>query len=97
MAVWLKIVTFTAMNKKEKLIKRFRTLPRDFTYEEVVSLFRAYGFTLENKGMTSGSRIKFYHEKNKNAYIMHNPHPDNIIKGYIMRDILDFLTRNNYI
>ena len=28
---------------------------------------------------------------------MHKPHPGNIIKGYIMRDILNFLIKNNYI
>ena len=28
---------------------------------------------------------------------MHKPHPSNIIKGYIMRDILNFLIKNNYI
>ena len=28
------------MNKKEKLIKRFRTQPRDFTFDEVVYLLR---------------------------------------------------------
>ena len=28
---------------------------------------------------------------------MHKPHPSNIIKGYIMRDILNFLLKNNYI
>ena len=85
------------MNKKEKLIKRFRTLPRDFTFEEVVTLFLGCGFTLENKGATSGSRVKFYNENDQNAYIMHKPHPINIIKGYMMRDILNFLLRNNYI
>ena len=58
------------MNKKEKLIKRFRTLPRDFTFEEVVSLFQGYGFELANKGATSGSRIKFYNADDQNAYIM---------------------------
>jgi len=47
------------MNKKEKLIKRFRTLPKDFTFEEVEALFNCYGFILENKGATSGSRVKF--------------------------------------
>lgn len=56
------------MNKKEKLIKRFRTLPRDFTFEEVEALFQGCGFVLTN-----------------------------IIKGYIMRDILNFLMKNNYI
>lgn len=97
MELWLFLVTFAAMNKKEKLIKRFRTLPRDFTFEEVVTLFLGCGFTLENKGATSGSRVKFYNENDQNAYIMHKPHPSNIIKGYMMRDILNFLLRNNYI
>ena len=85
------------MNKKEKLIKRFKTLPRDFTLEEVVSLFQVYGFELTNKGATSGSRVKFYNVEDENAYIMHKPHPSNIIKGYVMRDILNFLLKNNYI
>ena len=35
--------------------------------------------------------------EDQNAYIMHKPHPSNIIKGYIMRDILNFLIKNNYI
>ena len=85
------------MNKKEKLIKRFRALPRDFTFEEVESLFQGFGFVLVNKGSTSGSRIKFFNKVDQNAYIMHKPHPSNIIKGYIMRDILHFLIKNNYI
>jgi hypothetical protein len=91
------MVTFVAMNKKEKLVKRFRTLPKDFTFEEVVTLFQIYGFSLENKGSTSGSRIKFYNKHDENAFIMHKPHPSNIIKGYMMRDILNYLLHNNYI
>ena len=91
------MVTFVAMNKKEKLVKRFRTLPKDFTFEEVVMLFQIYGFSLENKGSTSGSRIKFYNKHDENAFIMHKPHPSNIIKGYMMRDILNYLLHNNYI
>ena len=97
MEVWLFLVTFAAMNKKEKLIKRFRTLPKDFTFEEVETLFGACGFTLENKGATSGSRVKFYNESDQNSYIMHKPHPSNIIKGYMMRDILNYLLKNGYI
>ena len=91
------MVTFVAMNKKETLVKRFRTLPKDFTFEEVVTLFQIYGFSLENKGSTSGSRIKFYNKHDENAFIMHKPHPSNIIKGYMMRDILNYLLHNNYV
>ena len=68
-----------------------------FTFDEMVALFQLYGFTLENKGATSGSRIKFYNEADQNAYIMHKPHPSNIIKGYMMRDILNYLIKNDYI
>ena len=85
------------MGQKEKLIKRFRTLPRDFTFEEVVTLFQTCGFILENKGATSGSRVRFYNAADQNTYIMHKPHPSNIIKSYLMRDILNFLLKNNYI
>ena len=93
----LNLVTFATTNKKEKLIKRFRTLPKDFTFEEVEALFGGCGFQLENKGTTSGSRVKFFNEKDHNTYIMHKPHPSNIIKGYMMRDILNYLLKNGYI
>lgn len=85
------------MNKREKLIKRFRTLPRDFTFDEVIALFQNCGFELDNKGSTSGSRVKFYNESDQKSFIMHKPHPSNIIKGYMMREILIFLQKNNYI
>ena len=97
MYAWLKIVTFATMNKKEKLIKRFKTQPRDFTFDEVLTLFQGCGFELENKGSTSRSRVKFYNPKDENSFIMHKPHPSNIIKGYMMREILNFLLTNNYI
>ena len=97
MELQLNLVTFAAMNKKDKLIKRFKTQPRDFTFDEVVSLFQGCGFELEHKGSTSGSRVKFYNAKDENSYIMHKPHPSNIIKGYMMRDILNYLLTNNYI
>ena len=91
------LVTFVAVNRKEKLVRRFRTLPKDFTFEEVVTLFQGCGFSLENKGATSGSRVRFYHEADQNSYIMHKPHPSNVIKGYMMRDILNYLLKNGYI
>ena len=87
MELQLNLVTFAAMNKKDKLIKRFK----------VVTLFQGCGFELEHKGSTSGSRVKFYNAKDENSYIMHKPHPSNIIKGYMMRDILNYLLTNNYI
>ena len=85
------------MNKKDKLVKRFRNLPRDFTFEEMTALFKQCGFDLSNKGATSGSRVVFIHEQDGNSYIMHKPHPSNIIKGYVMRQVYTYLEVNGYL
>ena len=50
------------MNKKDKLLKRFYSLPKDFTFDEMVSIFSCYGFHQENKGSTSGSRVIFVND-----------------------------------
>ncbi len=85
------------MNKQDKLLRRFYNLPRDFTFAEKESLFRHFGFHLENKGSTSGSRIIFVNDANGDYYIMHKPHPANIIKSYAMRQVYTFLEANGYI
>lgn len=85
------------MNRRSKLLKRFRALPRDFTFEEMVAVFKGCGFTLSNKGATSGSRIEFINYNDGNSYIMHKPHPSNIIKSYVMRQVYNYLEVNGYI
>lgn len=85
------------MNKKDKLLKRFYSQPKDFTFDEMVSVFSCYGFHQENKGATSGSRVIFVNDIDGNCYIMHKPHPSNIIKGYVMRQVFTFLKANGYI
>ena len=47
------------MSTKEKLIERFKRLPKDFTFDELTRLFGYLGFKLDNKGATSGSRVRF--------------------------------------
>ena len=59
------------MNQKDKLLKRFYGLPKDFTFEEMTILFSSYGFHKENKGATSGSRVIFVNDEDGNRYIMH--------------------------
>jgi len=83
------------MSTKEKLIKRFLSQPKDFTWDELVRLFGIFGFTVNNKGNTSGSRVLF--EKDSEAHTVHRPHPSNIIKGYAMKQIFDFLVKKGFI
>lgn len=83
------------MGTKEKLIARFKSQPSDFTWAELVRLFSVFGYELGNKGRTSGSRVIF--SKGDSSYVAHKPHPDRAIKGYVMKQVLDFLTKNHLI
>ena len=77
------------MGTKEKLVERFKKQPKDLTWDVLTRLFGIYGFTVSNKGKTSGSRIIF--ANGENSYIAHKPHPGSIVKGYVMKQVLTFL------
>ena len=83
------------MGTKEKLINRLKRIPKDFTCEELVRLFSLLGFSLDNKGKTSGSRVIF--NNGNKTYITHKPHPGNLVKVYIVKQVLEYLKENNYI
>ena len=82
------------MSKKEKLIERLNSKPKDFTYQEAKTLLELLGFYEFNKGKTSGSRVVFIHKMvNKLKIRLHKPHPDNILKPYQLENILDGIKR----
>ena len=74
------------MSKWEKLKARFLVQPRDFTWPELVKLLAGLGYTLDNKGGTSGSRVEFY-GKGLPIISLHKPHPDNTLKRYQMKQV----------
>lgn len=78
------------MGQKEKLIRRLRSHPRDFTFDEAQTLLRYLGFERSNKGATSGSRVAFVSKKN-GALAMHRPHPGNELKPYQVRQLISVL------
>lgn len=82
------------MSKKEKLIKRLKTIPNDFTFEEATALLKSYGYELYTKGKTSGSRVLFYRSNDKRKIMLHKPHPKSIMKEYSVRDLLETLIFN---
>lgn len=77
------------MSKKEKLIARLLTFPKDFTYDEMRSLLGFIGFVERSKGKTSGSRVEFV--KDANTILLHKPHPNNLLKPYQIRQIVNEL------
>lgn len=84
------------MGTKDKLLARFLTLPKDFTWNEVRTLLNALGYASANKGKTSGSRVIFKSE-GKKPIMLHKPHPGNIIKEYALKQIYDYLKNDGLI
>lgn len=85
------------MTKKDKLIERFLSLPKDFTYQELVVLLRHFGYKESNKGKTSGSRVSFIHPDTEALIITHKPHPGNILKTYVVKQIINNLKKEKFI
>jgi len=77
------------MSRKEKLIKRLKSKPRNFTYDEAETLLFLLGMKLSNKGRTSGSRVEFSDGNNKVR--LHKPHPQKELKKYQISGLLDDL------
>ena len=78
------------MSGKDKLKKRFLSIPKDFTWDELIKILHDHEFEEIKKGKTSGSRRKFIDSDNKIISI-HKPHPGNIVKPYVLRYIKEIL------
>lgn len=78
------------MSKKEKLIKKLKSKPKDFTYDELKTILNYLEFFESNKGKTSGSAVEFK-DRFGRKIVLHKPHPSNIIKLYKMNEIIDLL------
>ena len=79
------------MSTKDKLIERFKKLPNDFTFDELVRLLSFYGYRLENKGQTSGSRVIF--TKGNDSIMTHRPHPSSIVKKKALKHIKETIEK----
>jgi stalled ribosome alternative rescue factor ArfA len=85
------------MTKKDKLIQRLCQLPKDFTFAELEAVLFRLGFEKDDKGKTSGSRVRFYNKEKQMQYLAHKPHPSSIIKEKALKDIVNYLTENKLI
>ena len=80
------------MTRKEKLIKRLLTRPKDFSWDEMRKLLAALSFEEVKTGKTSGSRRRFI---NSSGIIisLHKPHPQNTLKMYQIEQLINILNQ----
>ena len=84
------------MARKDKLIRRLRARPRDFEWDELTRLLESVGYEEVRSGRTGGSRRRFVHPTAP-VVTLHRPHPGNVVKLYVIDEILRLLTEEELI
>ena len=80
------------MSRKDKLLLRLKQRPKDFTWDELSVLLKSFGYKQVKSGKTGGSRRRFIHSESA-SITLHKPHPNKILKMYIIDDILEILKK----
>ncbi len=84
------------MSRRDKLVSRLRGKPKDFTWDELVRLLEGVGYSEAAAGKTGGARRRFLHATAP-TIALHKPHPGNIVKMYVIKDVLRVLTEGGLI
>jgi len=85
------------MSRKEKIISRFLTKPKDFTFEELVVLLKIFEYEEIVTGKTAGSRRAFTRPSTGHIIRLHKPHQKNVMRIYQIELIIEELKKQNLI
>ncbi len=80
------------MSQKDKLINRLLKKPKDFTFDEMVSLLSYFGYEFKQGG--TGSGVKFIKEDSNEVINFHKPHPSGILKRYVLDQVIEKLRKD---
>ena len=72
------------MSQSAKLLKRFPGKPKDFTWDEIVTLLSSLGYDVVPN---DGSSRKFHNKLKDSVICMHEPHPKRVLKTYQIIEI----------
>ncbi len=75
------------MSQLEKLLKQFINSPNP-KWDEVERLLKKLAY-IKQEG--TGSRVKFVNQEKDSAIDLHKPHPENTIKAYVKKIIIEKL------
>jgi hypothetical protein len=78
------------MARADRLIDEFRRCRGPFPYKDLVELLNGLGY--RETSTAGGSRRRFVHAESGHIIRLHEPHPGNEIKEYMVRQIRAALT-----
>ena len=84
------------MGQKEKLIKKLKLRPKDFTFDEAEALLKYFTYSRSNKGRTSGSRVMFVSDEYA-PILLHKPHPRKELLDYQIKQLIEVLEQEGLI
>jgi hypothetical protein len=84
------------MTKRDKLIERLLSQPKDFTWAELAKVLNGLGYKEISGGKTGGSRARFIHSSSP-PIILHKPHPKPVLKRYQLENIIALLRQEKLI
>ena len=74
------------MTKKDNLLARLFSKPKNFEWSELKALIK--GLSFEDVSGT-GSRVKFHDPKSGRIINLHRPHPGNVVKQYVLDLVIE--------
>ncbi len=85
------------MGQKEKLIAKLKSRSKSFSFEEAETLLKYCGYYRNNKGKTSGSRVMFVNQENKDKILLHKPHPRKELLDYQIKQLIQKLEEEGFL
>ncbi len=79
------------MGQKEKLIRKLKSNPKDFTFDEAETLLGFFTYHRSNKGKTSGSRVMFISKEYQTKILLHKPHSRKELLEYQIKQLIETL------
>jgi hypothetical protein len=80
------------MTQKQKLLQKLCDNPKDFTWDDFVSLMGQLGYRKAKSGKTGGARRRFVHDTYA-PISLHEPHPQSTLKQYQVDLVIDALRK----
>ncbi len=81
---------------KKKLTAKLQRRPSDFTWNELTSLLKSFGYLEVKTGKTGGSRRRLVHPSAATITLL-KPHPQNTLKRYAIDQLLGVLQQEDMI
>ena len=79
------------MSRLERAKTRILSRPKDYTYTELKYLLGQLEFEEHTKGRTSGSRVRFYRQRDNKVILLHKPHPGDVMTQGAVKDVVQYL------